>query len=219
VDFGFSGGKHHPMEDYRRTSMPTLSTAAPAAQPPQPYASYVSEVNRARGPQRSGSMEQRLADRLSENRSGRRSTGPSPPAPVMRPHVIHQRDPTADMGIGMALGAMGRGAMPPPPPGAYGPVPVMPSPGMMRPNPFGGDTYYDNAYTTTPRSVHDPYYYGGMDTADPELPSPRRRSRRSGEERERPKSSTLAGLTGYGRGVHRVSEWRNFVEPGFPDVE
>ncbi|KAL6881177.1 hypothetical protein J3F83DRAFT_38159 [Trichoderma novae-zelandiae] len=219
MDYGLSGGKHHPMEDYRRTSMPTLPTAPPTAQP-QPYSSYVSEVSRARGPQRSGSMEQRLADRLSENRSGRRSRGPSPPpAPAMRPHVLHTRDATlghtADMGIGMALGAMGRGAMPPPP--AYGPVPSMPSPGLMRPNPFGGDAYYDNAYTTAPRSVHEPYYYGGMETVEAERPSPRRKSRRSGEERERPKSSTLAGLTGYGRGVHRVSEWRNFVEPGVPD--
>ncbi|KAL9488578.1 hypothetical protein ACSS6W_000855 [Trichoderma asperelloides] len=220
MDYGFPGGKYHPAEDYRRTSMPALSTTTPIAQPPQPYAGYVSEVNRARGPQRSSSMEQRLADRLSENRSGRRSTGPSPPAPVMRPHVIHQRDAATDMGIGMAMGAMGamgRGAIPPPP--AYAPVPAMPPPGMMRPNPFGGDAYYDNAYTTAPKSVHDPYYYGGMDGAEPELPSPRRRSRRSGEERERPKSSTLAGLTGYGRGAHRVSEWRNFVVPGFPEQE
>ncbi|KAL7915993.1 hypothetical protein GGI35DRAFT_473308 [Trichoderma velutinum] len=220
MDFGLSGSKHHPMEDYRRTSLPTLPTAASAAQPQPPYSSYVSGVNRARGPQRSGSMEQRLADRLSENRPGRRSRGPSPPAPAMRPHVLHPRDATlghaSDMGIGMALGAMGRGSMPPPP--AYAPVPAMPSPGLMRPNPFGGDAYYDNAYTTTPRSVHDPYYYG-METAETELPSPRRRSRRSGEERERPKSSTLAGLTGYGRGAHRVSEWRSFVEPGVPDGE
>ncbi|KAK1256160.1 hypothetical protein MKX07_008419 [Trichoderma sp. CBMAI-0711] len=219
LDYGLAGGKHHPMEDYRRTSMPTLPTAGLAAQQ-QPYSSYVSEVSRARGPQRSGSMEQRLADRLSENRSGRRSRGPSPPpAPAMRPHVLHTRDATlghtTDMGIGMALGAMGRGSMPPPP--VYGPGPPMPSPGLMRPNPFGGDAYYENAYTTAPRSVHEPYYYGGMEPAETERPSPRRRSRRSGEERERPKSSTLAGLTGYGRGAHRVSEWRNFVEPGVPD--
>ncbi|KAK4081761.1 uncharacterized protein Triagg1_2502 [Trichoderma aggressivum f. europaeum] len=218
VDFGLNSSKHHPMEDYRRTSLPTLPTAASATQPQPPYNSYVSGVNRARGPQRSGSMEQRLADRLSENRPGRQSRGPSPPAPAMRPHVLHPRDATIghapDMGVGMALGAMGRGSMPPPP--AYAPVPAMPSPGLMRPNPFGGDAYYDNAYTTTPRSVHDPYYYG-VETAETELPSPRRRSRRSGDERERPKSSTLAGLTGYGRGAHRVSEWRAFVEPGFPD--
>ncbi|KAL7802171.1 hypothetical protein V8C44DRAFT_353561 [Trichoderma aethiopicum] len=219
LDYGLGGAKHHPMEDYRRTSMPTLPTAGPAAQP-QPYNSYLSEVSRARGPQRSGSMEQRLADRLSENRSGRRSRGPSPPpAPAMRPHVLHTRDAnlghTSDMGIGMALGAMGRGSMPPPP--GYGPVPSMPSPGFQGHNPFGGDAYYENAYTTAPRSVHEPYYYGGMEPAEAERPTPRRKSRRSGEERERPKSSTLAGLTGYGRGSHRVSEWRNFVEPGVPD--
>ncbi|KAL7922271.1 hypothetical protein ACQKWADRAFT_292957 [Trichoderma austrokoningii] len=217
----------HLAADYRRTSMPALSTtipmsmAQPQQQQQQPFAGYVPDANRVRGPQRGDSLERRLADRLSEDRSGRKSTGPSPPAPVMRPHVIHQRDVAADVEIGMAMGAMGRGAMPPPPPPPYAP-PTSHYPPLRTPwsGPLVGDmAYHDTAYTyTAPKSVQDPYYYGGMDaTAQPELPDSRRRSRRSGEERERPKSSTMAGLTGYGRGAHRVSEWASFVEPEYPN--
>ncbi|KAH6607559.1 hypothetical protein Trco_003872 [Trichoderma cornu-damae] len=198
VPFGLGGGTYYPFEDYRRTSMPTLSATASAAPPPQPlHVGYASEVSRARGPQRSGSMEQRLAERLSENRSGRRSGGPSPPAPTARPHVRG----TADTVIGAAPGGM------------------FPLPKAAQPLFPGNSYFYEGMYTTRPISVQDPHYDRGMETAEPELSSPRRRSRRSGEERERPKSSTLAGLTGYGRGVHRVPEWRNFVEPGVPDGE
>jgi hypothetical protein len=37
--------------------------------------------------------------------------------------------------------------------------------------------------------------------------------------REPPKDSVLAGLTGSGRGMNRVFEWRTFVQPGVPDDE
>jgi hypothetical protein len=36
---------------------------------------------------------------------------------------------------------------------------------------------------------------------------------------EVPRSSVLAGLGGMGRGMHRVSEWVNYVEPGLPDSD
>ncbi|KAK4156522.1 putative E3 ubiquitin-protein ligase ARI4 [Chaetomidium leptoderma] len=32
-----------------------------------------------------------------------------------------------------------------------------------------------------------------------------------------PRSSVLAGLGGMGRGMHRVTEWVNYIEPGLPD--
>ena len=35
---------------------------------------------------------------------------------------------------------------------------------------------------------------------------------------EVPRTSSMAGLNS-GRGVHRVFEWRNHVEPGVPDGE
>ncbi len=34
-----------------------------------------------------------------------------------------------------------------------------------------------------------------------------------------PRMSSLAGLTGPGRGMNRVFEWRDYVEPGVPDGE
>ena len=34
---------------------------------------------------------------------------------------------------------------------------------------------------------------------------------------ELPRSSVLAGLGGMGRGMHRVTEWVNYVEPGLPE--
>src|SRR3569833_25953 len=43
-------------------------------------------------------------------------------------------------------------------------------------------------------------------------------SRRKHRE-EPPKMSVLAGLTGPGRGMNRVFEWRDHVEPGVPDGE
>ena len=36
-------------------------------------------------------------------------------------------------------------------------------------------------------------------------------------DNEELRSSTLAGLTGPGRGMSRVFEWRNHVEPGMPE--
>jgi len=36
---------------------------------------------------------------------------------------------------------------------------------------------------------------------------------------ELPRPSVLAGLGGPGRGLNRVAEWRNYVEPGIPDGE
>jgi len=55
----------------------------------------------------------------------------------------------------------------------------------------------------------------------PHAPNVRRRppqvTRVHGHELPRP--SILAGLGGPGRGLNRVSEWRNYVEPGIPDGE
>lgn len=43
-------------------------------------------------------------------------------------------------------------------------------------------------------------------------------SRRQPREREAPRPSVLAGLTGEGRGMNRVFEWRDHVAPGDPDT-
>lgn len=210
-----------------RTSMPDLSIAAALmAQPPQPYAGYVPEVNRPRGPQRGDSMEQRLAmeeeqsameqrlaERLSEKRPERRSIGPSPPARDVRSELLNMRYSPTDAELAEILamdparaiaenGVVGWGAVPRT--SFYDPIPVYHGPETKR------DYLYHHLGVI-------PAGYGPKILDPPELTDPRRGSRRSGEERERPRSSTLAGLTGYGRGAHRVSEWRNFVVPGFPN--
>lgn len=65
----------------------------------------------------------------------------------------------------------------------------------------------------------------GAGHGSPRAPNVRRRPPGQGQAiREHtkfdvPRSSVLAGLGGLGRGVHRVSEWVNFVEPGLPDGE
>ena len=45
----------------------------------------------------------------------------------------------------------------------------------------------------------------------------RRSLQRRGGPQERPMSSMLAGLSGAGRGMNRVFEWRSHVKPGAPD--
>jgi hypothetical protein len=60
-----------------------------------------------------------------------------------------------------------------------------------------------------------------MAGGSPHAPNVRRRppqaTRVHGHELPRP--SILAGLGGPGRGLNRVSEWRNYVEPGIPEGE
>lgn len=56
----------------------------------------------------------------------------------------------------------------------------------------------------------------------PRAPHVRRRAPQGVAHREHnkyevPRSSVLAGLGGMGRGMHRVSEWVNYVEPGPPE--
>lgn len=52
----------------------------------------------------------------------------------------------------------------------------------------------------------------------PRTPNFKRRLREH-HKMEPPRSSVLAGLAGPGRGMHRVYEWVNYVEPGPPDAE
>lgn len=53
-------------------------------------------------------------------------------------------------------------------------------------------------------------------------PNVRRRSTQAYREHSKydlPRPSVLAGLGGIGRGMHRVSDWVGYVEPGPPDVD
>ena len=58
-----------------------------------------------------------------------------------------------------------------------------------------------------------------INSGSPRAPHVRRRApaHREHNKYELPRSSVLAGLGGMGRGMHRVSEWVNYVEPGLPE--
>ncbi|KFA55545.1 hypothetical protein S40293_02035 [Stachybotrys chartarum IBT 40293] len=190
---------HYTNDDYRYggRSMAVPSQVYPA---PPMYEGHMPEASRART-RRGGSLEQRLADRLSENRQG---IGPRPMGSSISPHAIPH-----PMGspIGMPP-PIGMPMMSPPPP-----VP------MLRAHTMEAELY--NSAHSTPRSERIvPARMSRHYEDEVEVHAPRSRRRSSiREEVDEPPSSTLAGLTGPGRGMNRVFEWRNFVEPGAPEDE
>ncbi|KAG9259084.1 uncharacterized protein F5Z01DRAFT_24150 [Emericellopsis atlantica] len=164
---------------------------------------YVSETGRARGLRsdsfREGSMERRLAQRLSEPRP---NAGPPMGFPPGPPH-------------GGPAGMMPQG-VPPPPMGPtpyhqphqmrmpLGSVPLTSSPPMMSspPHPFGSFPPHPSQaihYQPPPaRSMMSDYDHGG---------SPRSSTG--------PRSSSMAGLSSHGgEGKSRVHEWRRHVDVG-----
>ncbi|CAJ2502131.1 Uu.00g049840.m01.CDS01 [Anthostomella pinea] len=197
VGLGNTAG-HFMNDDYRRGA-PNIIVPPPPPPPPAPVATferansatdYVAGVNRARG-LRTSSMERRLADRFSEQRQGG-SPGHRPFAHPMAPPPITSR-------------AMG----PPPPPQP----PIVPAPLMRRHT--AEEDLYDSprnprlAERVVPRRATTRDY---MEEVALHAPASRRQSTRG--RREPPKDSVLAGLTGQGQGMNRVSEWRHHVPPG-----
>lgn len=197
---------HYMNDDYRRGGRFRAAMPPPRATTVDRGADYVTDVGRARGG-RGDSMERRLADRLSEARSGmgmRPGMAPMPP-PMRSPPRSPPMGPAADMGIGMGMGmGMGMGAAPAPP--GRG----------LRQHSIEQELYNGAAHTPRPERV-----VGGRiprayeDEAEVHSPRSRRRARE-----ERPRSSDMAGLSGHGgQGMNRVSQWRSFVEPGVPEGE
>ncbi|OHW90483.1 IBR domain-containing protein [Colletotrichum incanum] len=200
VDIGNTAG-HFMNDDYRRE--PDKFVSAPIPPAPTPPAAferpaptdYMSGVNRARGvpPDLSG---QRLAERFSEFRSS-----PGGPRPgMMAPLPVPPLGPAT---------APPMGPLPMAGPMAMGPPPPLP---LLRRHTIEEELYN---MTTRPservvpgRIVHDYEREAAV-----HAPRSRRRMR------EEPRSSTLAGLTGVGRGMNRVHEWRNHVRPGMPEGE
>ncbi|KAI5921662.1 hypothetical protein F4810DRAFT_327121 [Camillea tinctor] len=181
-------------DNYRRAQSVITPQHAPAAAMPSferansTVTDYVTGINRSRGV-RASSME-RLADRF-EQRQGTSPTHHSFHHPIPPPP-----HPPRSMG-------------PPPPPQPPG-MPGMSSNGLRRPTMEG--EMYDSmqnprlAERMAPRRAATQDY---MDDMAMYPPTGRRRHR----EREPPRDSVMAGLTGQGRGMSRVSEWRNYVEP------
>ncbi|KAI0600953.1 hypothetical protein F4775DRAFT_515735 [Biscogniauxia sp. FL1348] len=185
---------HFMNENYRRAQSVITPPHAPAAAMPSferansTVTDYVTGINRSRGV-RASSME-RLADRFEQRQSTspthRSFRHPIPPPP----------HPPRSMG-------------PPPPPQPPG-IPGMPGNGLRRPT-IEDDMYESMrnprlAERMAPRRAATQDYMEDMAMYPPT-------SRRRHREREPPRDSVMAGLTGQGRGMSRVSEWRNYVEP------
>ncbi|KAK3944922.1 hypothetical protein QBC46DRAFT_251162 [Diplogelasinospora grovesii] len=92
--------------------------------------------------------------------------------------------------------------------------------------------HHSHSHQHTHNHNHNHHHQQQLETAaslsagSPHAPNVRRRPPRGGGDadhhhrehtKEPPKQSVLAGLTGPGRGMNRVFEWRNFVEPGISE--
>ncbi|KAF4843091.1 putative E3 ubiquitin-protein ligase ARI4 [Colletotrichum siamense] len=206
---------NYASDDYRREADDVFVSGPPVPPAPTPPAAferptptdYMSGVNRARGlPQdkmsQRDSMGQRLADRFSEFRS---SPGGPSRSGMMGPPPPHTVSP---------LGPMTASPMGPPPPPltaplGMGPAPPMP---MLRRHTMEEELYNSaRAMRPSERVVH------GRMAHDYEAEAAIHATRSRRRSYAEPKSSTLAGLTGPGRGMNRVFEWRNHVHPGDPE--
>lgn len=184
---------HFMNDDYRRAPQPHIVPPVPPPALPVPFdrASTGDYVSGVNRARgvRASSMERRLADRFSEQRHGTSPTHRSFSHPI--PHQA-------------------------PPPMAMGPPPA-PPPAPIHRRHTAEEELYNTARNTRgperamPRRARGDYEAEAADQS----PSSRRRHR----ERAPPKDSVLAGLTGQGRGMNRVFEWRNHVKPGDPGFD
>lgn len=187
------GNTGHFMHDpHRRRAQTVVAPPAPAPPPVTPFGragsvvDYVTGVNKARGV-RANSMERRLADRF-EQRPGGSPTHHSFGHPIPPP---------------------------PAPPRAMGPPqqPMMPAPHITRRHTIDDDLYDTPRASRLPERIipRRAVTRGYADDHAFYEPGPRIR-RRERTASTSPKDSVLAGLTGPGRGMHRVFEWVNHVE-------
>ncbi|KUI55162.1 Putative E3 ubiquitin-protein ligase ARI4 [Cytospora mali] len=207
-----NAGGHHLNEDYRPRPR-HIAVPQPPQPPPMPAmpidpaptmfdrsgTGYVQDVNRARGV-RANSLERRLADRfntdLRQNPTHRGSTTHGPPPTLQSAATISLPPMTS---------AMASAAVP-----------------ARRHTVEAGELYADEslrARSGGTRSVERVTASGR--TTRPvvfdepeEMMVPLGMVGRNKYIREPPKASNLAGLTGSGRGMDRVFEWRTHVAPG-----
>ncbi|TDZ31778.1 putative E3 ubiquitin-protein ligase ARI3 [Colletotrichum spinosum] len=208
---------HFMNDDYGRETDGVLVSAPhmpvpPAPTPPTAFerptpADYMSGVNRARGLPHDMSGH-RLAERFSEHR-----TGPG----GARAGMIGGR-------AGPPLAPMTAPLMGPPPPlPPMGPPPPLTAPMASGHSPLVAMrrryNFEDDVYDDDPRAMRRPSERAGHEwTGHGHAREATSHALRSRQPRPaEPKSSTLAGLTGPGRGMNRVDEWRNHVQPGAPE--
>lgn len=210
MGFGNATGHHMNYHYVSPNRAPSSATMVPGP-PPASYErglDYVSDVSRARG-MRESSLERRLAQRLGEQTHVRRgSVDPmagSPPSAVTAPTFLPSSHSYR---------------------GSLGKKPVrLSAAGPLSPmyGSYGGDDAPTHRYASVPRSAtsHLEYMcYDEEEVASPFRPRERRsqHKRRSSasESSSGVTSSSMAGLTGPGRGMERVLEWSSHVAPGLP---
>ncbi|KAK3318551.1 hypothetical protein B0H66DRAFT_242782 [Apodospora peruviana] len=145
--------------------------------------------------------------------------GPPPPHthPISHPigHPIHHHHHHGGPPPGIPITSV--------PPGAAGHMPPMMHMNMRAMD--AADEFFTGNKSTRSleqvvisRREQDP---GGSGAGgSPHAPTVRRRAQAHREHiKQEPVKSVQAGLTGPGRGMDRVFEWRNYVEPGVPDDE
>jgi len=144
---------------------------------------------------RESSQERRLADRF----SSKRSHYSSPVIPTLSPQLM----------MPMGLSPMGPAA-PMMPLSPYRTIMTGPPPLMRRHT--VEEALYNGARTTRPSERIIPSRIRRDYAAEAAVHAPRR-------SHSKATSSSMAGLSGPGSGMHRVYEWRDHVEPGVPDGE
>lgn len=183
---------------------------------------YVADVGRAtRGGHGVDSMERRLADRLSETRTGAGLRGP--PGPRMAPLSPPLSPPMSP--------AMRAPAMMAPPAttgaGAGGPADAVPRSSLPGRGGLRRHSLEAELYSRLPQTARSERAASGrasrkyQDEAEAHASrGTRQRLRGATVPALEPRPSDMAGLTSYGgQGMGRVSQWRTFVEPGVPDGE
>jgi hypothetical protein len=202
---------HLMNDDYGRGPQ---NFAVPPSHPPPPAAvgrspagaNCVSGGNRARGfraTPRESSLERRLADRFNPDTR----QNPMRPSPVRAAPASASASPSLQAAATMPLA-------PQPPPA----VPSLRRRTMEEEmyNSSRGTRLSDRVFTARTRRGCDAEHVAHS----PAGPASRRHHNRQREEEEQePKQSIMAGLTGPGRGMDRVYEWRTHVQPGVPEEE
>ncbi|KAK3306990.1 uncharacterized protein B0T15DRAFT_160586 [Chaetomium strumarium] len=137
--------------------------------------------------------------------------GSAPSVPPLRRH--HTMDEEVYGPGGVLHGAAG-----PPPVDWFGPPPHAPHPHHPAGQPA---SHVPPSMGMMHPAMHDMNMMD-INGGSPRAPHVKRRppqAHREHNKYEAPRPSVLAGLAGIGRGVHRVSEWVNYVEPGPPDAD
>ncbi|KAK4454349.1 hypothetical protein QBC34DRAFT_471239 [Podospora aff. communis PSN243] len=234
-----------PGDEYRRR--PATVIVPPPSPSPDRRRSHTPARSRAQTPdrRRAHSPDQRRDTSMERRLAGRFNSDTRQNSPVMMGGALAPVGPVGHLAPMMMMAP----PPPPPsyaptqhtmgPPMPMAPVPPPAATPIMRRHMMEEEVYASPApHRGAPRSSERHIASGSgltrfyeqqeaaanafnMGGGSPHAPHVRRRppqaTRVHGHELPRP--SILAGLGGPGRGLNRVSEWRNYVEPGIPEGE